>query len=108
MTPSSALSPKHMRGWQRWALQWALLCFLGFYSLGALPHKHTSVLGELDCPVCHVAGHQSLDTPSTAGSMPTVVMVFLLLLALPGLAVVVVTRPISRPPGRGPPSLSHA
>lgn len=106
MIPSSA--SKHVRGWQRWALQWALLCFLGFYSLGALPHQHAGLAGDLDCPVCHVAGHQSLDAPSAAASAPAITLIFLLFLALPALVAAVVTRPIARPPGRGPPSLSRA
>jgi len=39
--------------WRKWVLRFALLSFVGLYSLGLLPHHHAAVADDLNCPVCH-------------------------------------------------------
>lgn len=94
----------------RWRLLWlqvVLLCFLGFYSLGSLPHQHEGLAGDLDCPSCHVAGHASLDVPGHELSVPGSDLLFLLLSGPLIAAIPYVLQRYQLPPLRGPPFLSR-
>lgn len=47
--------------WRRWLLAASLFAFLSVFTT-ALTHHHEHKNGVLDCPVCHVVDHQSLDS----------------------------------------------
>jgi hypothetical protein len=55
--------PTHQRlpRWKRLLLCLALVCAVGLYSLEAT-HNHRNVADELHCPVCHVVGHNALNS----------------------------------------------
>jgi hypothetical protein len=50
---------------------WTAFCFFGIYLLSFTPHDHGCETEEsacaasetIDCPLCHVANHQSVSTP---------------------------------------------
>ena len=93
--------------WRHFWLQMVLLCFLGFYSLGSVPHQHEGLTGDLDCPSCHVAGHSALDVPIHEVGVPGPDILFLLLSGPLVAAIPYVLRRYQLPPLRGPPSLSR-
>lgn len=51
--------------WRRWLLVTTLFAFLSVFTT-ALTHHHEDQKAKLDCPVCHVVGHQSLDGQPSA------------------------------------------
>lgn len=88
--------------WRHWVLGVTFVLFLAVFST-ALTHIHKDAKAELDCPVCHVVGHQSLDMPSpTLAAGGGLVLWFILSLPLlsPG---VIHVRPERSPPSRAPP-----
>ena len=92
-----------LRGWRAWLLLWALLCAVGLYSIEAT-HNHRTAADDLRCPVCHVVGHNALDstTPDLKPALIPVLMFFLLLPA----SVAVQSRRyfFLKPQTRAPPS----
>jgi hypothetical protein len=90
---------------RRWLLLWALLSFLGFYSTGAL-HNHENAAAELACPVCHVASHQAIDTPSPDIAPLVVSLVLIFLLPRPQRIVQTACGIEFRPPSQAPPIIT--
>jgi len=95
--------------WRAWLLMLALACTVGLYSIEAT-HNHRTAADDLRCPVCHVLGHNALDS-ATPDLKPVVVSALLFFLLLTtGVAVPARRFAFLRPPSRAPPSLllSHA
>jgi hypothetical protein len=92
------------RDWRAWLLLLALACTVGLYSVEAT-HQHRTAADDLRCPVCHVLGHNALDS-ATPDLKPVLLSVLLFFVLLP---VVLTTRPhrsfSPRPQTRAPPSL---
>ena len=93
--------------WRKWVLRFALVSFVGLYSLGLLPHHHSAVPDDLNCPVCHaVSGLDKLTGDSGAPGIQLTLHVVLLLLLLPWVPSVLARSDkllLLRQP-RGPPS----
>lgn len=58
---AQAISHPSISLWRRWLLAASLFAFLSVFTT-ALTHHHEHKDGVLDCPVCHVVDHQSLDS----------------------------------------------
>ncbi|MBY0579418.1 MAG: hypothetical protein K2P57_10280 [Burkholderiales bacterium] len=86
---------------RRFLLFFALLSFLGVYSLEAM-HRHVGEADEMACAVCHVAAHSSADTPSAALSAPLVSLVLLYLVSFAQIQPFF-KRASLRPRSRSPP-----
>lgn len=97
-------STKHpLRQWRAWLLLLALACTVGLYSVEAT-HNHRSAADDLRCPVCHVLGHNALDS-TTPELKPALVSALLLFLALPLTFLVLPRRGhFLTPPSRAPPT----
>ena len=91
--------------WRVWLLLWAITCAVGLYSIEAT-HNHRSAVDDLRCPVCHVVGHNALDS-ATPDLKPALVQALLFLVLLPVAMTVRPYRSYSpKPQTRAPPSFS--
>jgi hypothetical protein len=92
------------RDWRAWLLLLALACTVGLYSVEAT-HQHRTATDDLRCPVCHVLGHNALDS-ATQDLKPALIPALLFFVLLP---VTVTVRPrrlnCLKPQSRAPPSL---
>ena len=97
-------STRHpLRSWRAWLLLLALACTVWFYSVEAT-HNHRSAADDLRCPVCHVLGHNALDS-ATPELKPVLVSALLCFLLLPVFATVLPRRAsFLTPPSRAPPT----
>jgi len=92
-----------LRSWRGWLLLLALACTVWFYSVEAT-HNHRTAADDLRCPVCHVLGHNALDS-STPDLKPALVPALLSFLLLPVFARVLPRRAsFLTPPSRAPPT----
>jgi hypothetical protein len=93
------------RGWHRWLLLFALSCTIGLYSI-EVTHNHRTAADDLRCPVCHVIGHNALESspPDLAPALVPALLSFALLSA----TVTVRSRRsfFPKPQTRAPPSRS--
>jgi len=91
--------------WRVWLLLCAITCAVGLYSIEAT-HNHRTAADDLRCPVCHVVGHNALDS-ATPDLNPALVPALLFLVLLP---VAITLRPYRsyspKPQTRAPPSPS--
>lgn len=79
-----------------------LFAFLSVFSTAAT-HFHKSEKAELACPICHLAGHQSLSAHIPA-LLPVVDCLVRLLLREPLGSASIVSAHLTRlPPSRAPP-----
>ena len=95
--------------WRKWILSFALLSFVGLYSVGLLPHNHRAVLDKLNCPICHVVGGLAkLTAHSSPPGIQLVSHVLPLLLVLPRVpaAVARTDKFLFLKQSRAPPSVS--
>lgn len=86
---------------RRFILFFALLSFLGVYSI-AETHHHASSADELACAVCHVAAHSAADIPVPDFAAPVFVLILLFLVSFPE-ATPHFRRASLRPRSRSPP-----
>ena len=100
MRSSSAGLRKHK--WRIWLVQVALLCVIGFHSIGFL-HKHVTAAEHDACVACQIADHQALDVPDFDGGALLGLWVLFFLVALPHRGLVLVADPFRLPPSRAPP-----
>lgn len=92
-----------LRKWRAWLLLLALACTVGLYSVEAT-HNHRSAADDLRCPVCHVVGHNALDS-TTPELKPALLSALSLFVALPLIQVVLPRRGyLLSPPSRAPPT----
>jgi hypothetical protein len=76
--------------WRKWLLRFALVSFVGLYSLGLLPHHHSAAPDDLNCPVCHaVSGLTDLTGHFSPPGIQHIRHVLQLLLVLPWLIVAI-------------------
>lgn len=77
-TPYKA--PNRLSGWRRWLLLFALTCTVSLYSI-EVTHNHRTAADDLHCPICHVLGHNALDsaTPDLSLGLAPALLSFLLL-----------------------------
>jgi hypothetical protein len=91
--------------WRKWLVLFALACSVALYSIEAI-HDHRSAVDQLRCPVCHVAGHNALDsaTPDLAPAL-TLTVLFCVLLPVAGAGL---PRRVffPKPQTRAPPTLA--
>jgi hypothetical protein len=93
-----------LRDWRAWLLLWALVCAVGLYSIEAT-HNHRTAADDLRCPVCHVVGHNALDS-ATPDLKPALIPALLLFVLLPATVTVRSRRFFfPKPQTRAPPSL---
>lgn len=72
--------------WRRWVFRFALVSFVGLYSIGLLPHSHGIDAGE-NCAVCHaVQGLSSLSADFSPPKLEFRAPVLHVLLVLPRMA----------------------
>ena len=104
VTPSVSSMPRRRRGpaWRQWLLVFALATFLSVLST-ALTHFHKNASEDLDCPICHVFGHQGLDCPNPDVSISAGLVLWFILSCLILSAGVISVSPERRPPSRAPP-----
>lgn len=102
LRPQTAGRPRH--AWQRWLLLLALAWTVALYSV-EVTHDHRTAADDLRCPVCHVLGHNALDS-ATPDLKPALLPALLFFLLLP-VTVTVRLRRLSflKPQSRAPPSL---
>ena len=100
MRSSSAGLRKHK--WRIWLVQVALLCVIGFHSIGFL-HKHVTVAEHDACVACQIADHQALDVPDLSSDVLPGLWVLLFLLVPSRRGVRLVADSFRRPPCRAPP-----
>jgi hypothetical protein len=103
MGPGPQTLVRSRSGWRAWLLLLALACTVGLYSLEAT-HDHRTAADDLRCPVCHVLGHNALDsaTPELKPALLPALLGFVLL----SIAAVVLPRRAAflTPPARAPPT----
>jgi hypothetical protein len=95
--------------WRKWIISFALLSFVGLYSVGLLPHNHRAVLDKLNCPICHVVGGLAkLTAHSSPPGIQLVNHILPLLLVLPWVPAAVVRNDkfLFLKQSRAPPSAS--
>ena len=89
--------------WRVWLLLWAMTCAVGLYSIEAT-HNHRTAADDLLCPVCHVVGHNALDS-TTPDLKPALIPVLMFFLLLPATVVVQPRRYFFlKPQTRAPPT----
>lgn len=90
-------------GWRGWLLLLALACTVALYSIEAT-HNHRTAADDLRCPVCHVLGHNALDS-ATPDLKPVMLPALLFFLLLPVTVTVRRQHPsFLKPPPRAPPT----
>ncbi|HEY1992718.1 MAG TPA: hypothetical protein VGH71_09675 [Gammaproteobacteria bacterium] len=103
MTSTFHNTGHRLRDWRAWLLLLALACTVGLYSVEAT-HNHRNAADDLRCPVCHVVGHNALDS-TTPELKPALVFALSLFVALPFSLVVLPRRGyLLSPPSRAPPT----
>ncbi|HEY3644215.1 MAG TPA: hypothetical protein VGM16_02655 [Gammaproteobacteria bacterium] len=100
--PSTTLP--RLRDWRAWLLLLALACTVALYSVEAT-HNHRTAADDLRCPVCHVLGHNALDsaTPDLKPALLPALLGFVLLpvfFAVPPRRAAFLTPPPRAPPTR--------
>lgn len=89
--------------WRRWLVLFALVCAVSLYSIEAT-HDHRTAQDQLRCPVCHVVGHNALDT-TPPDLTPAAVLVAIFFLALPAAGILPISRRYTlKPQPRAPPA----
>ncbi|HEY4128035.1 MAG TPA: hypothetical protein VGN70_08335 [Gammaproteobacteria bacterium] len=92
-----------LRDWRAWLLLLALGCTVALYSVEAT-HNHRTAADDLRCPVCHVLGHNALDS-NTPDLKPALVPALLGFALLPVVfAVLPRHSAYLTPPSRAPPT----
>jgi hypothetical protein len=92
-----------LRDWRAWLLLAAMVCTVGLYSIEAT-HNHKDAADDLRCPVCHVVGHNALDS-TTPDLKPALIPALLLFVLLPATVTVRSRRYFfPKPQTRAPPS----
>src|ERR1700740_1628153 len=92
-----------LRDWRAWLLLLALTWTVGLYSIEAT-HNHQTAADDLRCPVCHVVGHNALDS-TTPELKPALVSALLFFVLLPASFMVLPRRGHRlTPPSRAPPT----
>jgi hypothetical protein len=59
--PAASPRPRRLSHWRNALVLFALVCAVSLYSIEAT-HNHAKAADELHCPVCHVVGHNALDS----------------------------------------------
>jgi len=88
--------------WRKWLAIYAVICVVALYSIEAT-HDHRSSADQLHCPVCHVVGHNALDS-STPELTPALTLSALFFMLLPVAATGLTRRAFfPKPQTRAPP-----
>jgi hypothetical protein len=91
------------RDWRTWLLLLALAWTVGLYSIEAT-HNHKTAADDLRCPVCHVVGHNALDS-TTPDLTPALIPALLFFVLMPAALVMLPHRPFPpKPQTRAPPT----
>ena len=89
--------------WRKWLAIYAVTCVVALYSIEAT-HVHHNSADQLHCPVCHVVGHNPLDS-STPELTPALTLSVLFFMLLPVAATGLPRRPFfPKPQTRAPPT----
>jgi hypothetical protein len=96
------MHPK-LRRWGRWLLLAAMACTIALYSI-EVTHNHRTAADDLRCPVCHVLGHNALDSAATDLKPALIPALLLYVLILPALMLLPKRRAFFTPPSRAPPT----
>jgi hypothetical protein len=85
-----------------WVVQVALLCFIGFHSLGLL-HQHKSLAEHDACAACQLFDHQASNMPDAESRLPLTLLVLLFVLLPWHLSAAPALLLFARPRTRAPP-----
>ncbi len=91
------------RDWRTWLLLLALAWTVGLYSIEAT-HNHQTAADDLRCPVCHVVGHNALDS-TTPDLKPALIPALLSFVLMPAALMMLPRRAFPpKPQTRAPPT----